>query len=371
MRIALIAPVWLPVPPLGYGGTERIVSHLSEELVARGHDVTMFAVGGSETSARLVTPLAAPAVPTDPAAIADEIFHTLSAYVRAEEFDVIHDHSGMGPALGAMLRGRPPVVQTLHGPWTPYGRRFTALIQDRVHLVSISRAQAAANPSIRYAAVVHNGVDLAAYPFVAQKQPYLAYVGRVSPEKGTHLAVEVARRVGIPLKMAIKRVDDAEWAYWEEEVVPRLRGDEEVHEQPPHQTKWRILARARATLFPIDWDEPFGLVVAESMACGTPVIARPRGSVPELVLDGSTGFLCDGIDEMVEAVGHAERLEPMAGRRLVEERFSVAKMVDGYEALYRRLLEANAAPATRPLRDYTSDPPPAARPLRRVEGATV
>jgi len=371
LRVALVAPVSLPVPPPDYGGTERIVSHLAEELVARGHDVTMFAVGGSKTSARLVAPLEAPAIPTDPAAVADEIFHTLSAYVRAEEFDVVHDHSGVGPALGAMLRGRPPVVQTLHGPWTPYGRRFAALIHDRIHLVAISRAQAAANTSIHYAAVIHNGVDLAAYPFVARKQPYLAYVGRVSPEKGTHLAVEVARRAGLPLKMAVKRIDDAEWAYWEDAVVPRLRGDEEIHEQPPHCTKWDILAHARATLFPIDWEEPFGLVMVESMACGTPVIARPLGAVPEVVVEGSTGFLCAGVDEMVEAVHRAERLDARASRRLVEERFSVASMVDGYEALYRRLRDGGAPSTSEPSGLDTPSSVHAPTPRRRGEAATA
>lgn len=338
LRIAVIAPVWLPVPPPGYGGIERVVHLLVEELVARGHDVTLFAAGGSRSSARVVSVLEAPPVIGDPASMADEIFHTLSAYLHEAEFDVIHDHSGIGPALGAMLGGRPPVVHTLHGPWTPLGRRFAGLVHDRIHLVAISRAQARANDAVCYASVVHNGVDLAQYPFCPDKDGYLAYVGRASPEKGTHLAVEVARAAGLPLKMAVKRMEEAEWAYWQKMVDPLLRGDEEIHEQPPHQVKWDILAHATATLFPIDWPEPFGLVMVESMACGTPVIAPPMGSVPEIVADGVTGFWCDTVEDMVAAVGRAPTLDPRACRRRVERHFTLATMVSGYERLYRRLV---------------------------------
>lgn len=343
LRIAQIAPVWLTIPPRGYGGTERVVHLLAEGLTDRGHDVTLFAVGGSKTSARLVTFLDAPPLPADPASFADELFHTLSAYRRADEFDVIHDHSGIGPALGAMLEGSPPVVQTLHGPWTGLGRRFAGLVHDRVHLVAISHAQARANPAISYGAVIHNGVDLTAYPYSEEKADYLAYVGRVNPEKGTHLAVEIARRAGLHLKMAVKRVEPAEWVYWDEMVAPRLTGDEEIYEQPPHEVKWDILAHARATLFPIDWPEPFGLVMVESMACGTPVITRPLGAAPEVVLEGVTGFLCSHADEMVEAVGRAGSLDPRRSRRLVEARFSAVTMVDSYERLYRRLTTRGSA----------------------------
>jgi len=339
LRVGLIAPVWLPVPPRRYGGTERVVHLLAEELTRRGHDVTLFAVGGSSTSARLVTFLEAPPVAADPGSCADELFHTLSAYRRSEEFDVIHDHSGIGPALGAVLGGSPPVVQTLHGPWTALGRRFAGLVHDRVHLVAISRAQAAANPQVSYAAVIYNGVDLDAYPYCEEKGDYLAYVGRVSPEKGTHMAVEIARRAGLPLKMAVKRNEPAEWAYWDELVAPRLSSDVEVVEQPPHEVKWDILAHARATLFPIDWPEPFGLVMVESMACGTPVITRPLGAAPEVVVDGVSGFLRHELDEMAEAVDRVPSLDPRHCRSLVKARFSAASMVDGYEQLYRRLVD--------------------------------
>lgn len=357
LRIGLVAPIWLPVPPRGYGGTERVVSMLAEELTRRGHDVTLFACGGSVTKARLVTFLEAPPLPADPASFADELFHTLSAYRHAEEFDVVHDHSGIGPALGAMLGGTPPVVVTLHGPWVPLGRRFAGLVHDRVHLVAISHSQAAENREVSYAGVIHNGVNLDAYPFVPKKRDYLAYVGRASPEKGTHVAVDIARRAGLPLKMAVKRVEKAEWLYWEKTVVPRLRGDEEIYEQPPHEVKWEILAHAQATLFPIDWPEPFGLVLVESMACGTPVISRPGGAASEIVRDGVTGFLRESVDEMVRAVGMAAELDPHACREHAERHFSAVKMVDGYERLYRTL--AGRGSRIRPLPSSgTADPAP-------------
>ena len=205
LRIALIAPVWFPVPPPAYGGTERVVSTLAEELTGRGHHVTLFAVGGSLTAAELVTTVDEPPRMGGEGSFADDLFHTLSAYRRAAEFDVIHDHTGLGPALGAMLRRMPPVVHTLHGPWTATSRRFYGLVDDRIALVAISRSQAMANPQVRYGGIVYNGIDLGAHPFSADKHDYLAYVGRVSPEKGTATAVEVARGAGRPLKMVVKR----------------------------------------------------------------------------------------------------------------------------------------------------------------------
>jgi len=212
-----------------------------------------------------------------------------------------------------------------------------------VHLVTISHTQARDNPSVSYAAVIHNGVDLDSFPFSGDKSDYVAYVGRVSPEKGTHLAVEVARRAGLHLKMAVKRwVEDAEWAYWEQMVAPLLTGDEEIVEQPPQDQKWDILAHARATPFPIDWDEPFGLVMIESMACGTPVVTRALGAAPEVVVEGVTGFLRHDIESMVRTVDLATDLDPRDCRHLVEARLSSVTMVDCYERLYRQLVRKAA-----------------------------
>ena len=344
LRIGIIAPPYFPVPPAGYGGTERVVAATVEGLVAAGHRVTLFAAAGSNTSARLVTPLETAPRLGEATSAADEQFHAASAYLGAASFDVIHDHTGIGPALGAMLDRGTPVVHTMHGPWTASSRRLLGMLQHRLHLVAISRAQKAANPAVRYAGVVYNGVDPAEYRFNPRKEDFLVFVGRVSPEKRPEVAIEVARRAGLPLVMVIKRSEPAEVAYWDEVVAPLLHPGVDVLEQPPHEVKVDVVGRARAMLFPIDWPEPFGLVMPETMACGTPVIARPLGAAPEVILDGVTGFLCNTAEEMVEAVAAAAKLRPEDCRDHVARNFSADTMVAGYERVYRTVLAEAGAP---------------------------
>jgi len=338
LRIGVVAPASLPVPPPGYGGTERVVAVLVEGLVERGHDVTLFAPAGSVTNAHLVTPLAAPPPLGDLASVSDDLFHTTAGFLHADEFDIVHDHTGMGPALGAMLTGRTPVIHTLHGPWTALSRRFFGLVHDRVHLVAISHAQQAANPHLRYAGVVHNGIDLTVHRFNPVKEDFLVFVGRISPEKRPEVAVEVARAATLPLVMVVKRREPAERAYWDEIVAPLLGDDVVVLDEPAQSVKADVLGRARALLFPIDWPEPFGLVMAEAMACGTPVIACPLGAVPEVVTDGVTGFLCSTPAQMVDAVRAASELRPEDCRARVEQCFSAQTMAIGYERVYRAAL---------------------------------
>ncbi|MGH9085187.1 MAG: glycosyltransferase family 4 protein [Acidimicrobiales bacterium] len=345
LRIAEIAPVWLPVPPPGYGGAERVVGVLTDELVERGHEVTLFAVGGSRTRATLVCTMEDPPHPDDETAVLDDVFHSLTAYLRAGEFDVIHDHSRLGPALGAVLRDGPPVVHTLHGQWTAKGSRLLGALDRRVGLVAISHAQMAADPTLRYAGVVHNGIDVAAHPYRDEKDDFLVFVGRINPEKGPAAALEIARRTGRPLKMAIKRREKVEWDYWNEVVAPLLRPEDEVFEQPPEALKLDLLARARATLFPIDWPEPFGLVMAESMACGTPVIARRLGAAPEVVEHGVTGFVCDTIEEMAAAVESVGSLSASTCRERAEQRFSGPAMAAAYEQVFDAACARSNAPA--------------------------
>ena len=342
MRIALIAPPYFPVPPPGYGGVERVIAVLARGLAEHGHEVTLVAAPGSAAPARIVTPLETAPLLGDVSAFTDELCHALTLYRRAGEFDVIHDHSGVGTALGAMLRGHPPVVHTLHGPWTDQAQRLYGLLDDRVALVAISHAQKAANPRVRYAGVVHNGIDMDLHPLTTKKEDYLVFVGRISPEKRPDVAIRVARQAGLPLKMIIKRSETAEIRYWEEEVVPLLGPDIEVMDQPPHHVKVRVVGRARAMLFPIAWPEPFGLVMTEAMACGTPVIARPLGAAPEVIDDGVSGFLCRTEQDMVEAVDAARGVDPAACRRVVERGFSGASMVRGYERIYRDLMAGSA-----------------------------
>jgi glycosyltransferase involved in cell wall biosynthesis len=333
----MIAPPYLQIPPTGYGGIERVIAVLTEGLVANGHDVTLFAAPGSKTTARLESPLGAPVPLGDPAGVSSELYHVSAAYKAAASFDIVHDHTGLGPALGAVMPA-PPVVHTLHGPWTPEGRRLYALLHDRIEIVAISEAQRSANLDISYAGVVHNGIDLALHPFNATKEDFLIFVGRINGEKRPEIAIEIARSAGLPLVMVIKRSEPFEQVYFDQKVAPLLGPDVTVLDEPPHEVKVDLMGRSRAMLFPIDWPEPFGLVMAEALACGTPVIARGLGAVPEVVRDGVTGFICDSVEEMVSAVAASTSLRPKDCRDDAERYFSAAAMVEGYERIYRSAL---------------------------------
>ncbi|MDQ4097911.1 MAG: glycosyltransferase family 4 protein [Actinomycetota bacterium] len=339
MRIAEIAPVWVPVPPPNYGGIELVVSHLADGLTARGHDVTLYAAQGSQTKAKLVSPIdRAVDLAEAGSNITDEIVHALPAYLSADEFDVIHDHSGLGPGLAAARSGPPPVVHTLHGPWHDASRRFFGMVSPPVHLIAISEAQKAGNPDLDYAGVVHNGLDLSAHPWQKDKDDFLLFLGRCNPEKGPEVAVDVAKRAGVPLVMMVKRTEPHEYKHWEREVEPRLSGDEELIFDSSQELKVDLLGRARATLFPIQWPEPFGLVMIESMACGTPVLAMARGAAPEIVLDGQTGFLVDTVDDMVAAVDRIDEISPNACRDHVSEHFSADAMVEKTERILEKVV---------------------------------
>jgi glycosyltransferase involved in cell wall biosynthesis len=308
--------------------------------VDAGHNVTLFASGGSSTKASLISPMSEPPDPRTLGNAWDDASHALSAYldILQGSFDVVHDHAAVvGPVCGAMLRGRPPVVHTLHGPWTDQTRRFYSTAGKHVHLVAISDAQRADNPDVSYAATVHNGIDLSAYPFRADKDDFLVYIGRANPDKGPKEAIEIARRAGLPMQMILKRGEPPEREYFEHVIKPILGSDVDLHENVSHETKVDLLGRACAMVFPIRWPEPFGLVMVEAMACGTPVVTTNWGAAPELVADGITGFRRDGDDDLVAAVSHVRDLSPSACRARVESGFSGAAMVRGYEALYERV----------------------------------
>jgi len=338
MRVAQVAPLVLPVPPAEYGGTERVIYNLCEALVSRGHEVTLFASGDSDTSARL-----APAVPkalSNGAPIPDPIAPVLRMHAevfrRAREFDVIHTHTDYF-AFPFARESAAPVLTTLHGRLDiPYYREMLQLFPE-VHLAAISRSQQSQAPGANWAATVHHGLALGDYEFGRQGGEGLVFLGRLSPEKAPHSAIDVAVDAGVPLTLA-GRVHGEEADYFEREVVPRLShplvrfvgelGDRE---------KQTLLRNARALLFPIDWPEPFGLVMIEAMACGTPVIARPMGAAPEVVVHGVTGVLADSHDELVAAVAKVRSLDRAACRRHVEENFSVDAMADRYECIYNEV----------------------------------
>jgi glycosyltransferase involved in cell wall biosynthesis len=347
MRIAQVAPLFESVPPTRYGGTERVVSYLTEELVRRGHHVTLFASGDSRTAATLVAATER-ARRLDPSSwelcSMDAIRQLDMVLARADQFDVIHCHVDY-LAFPFTRRLRTPTVHTLHGrldlpPLLPLYRHFR-----QVPLVSISDAQRQplSGVGVHWAGTVYHGQPLARYPVGTGEGEYLAFLGRCSPEKQVDLAIEVARRVGIPLRIAVK-VDEKDRQYFEQVIAPMLDdplidfigeiGDDE---------KPAFLGGARALLFPIDWPEPFGLVMVEAMACGTPVVARPCGAVPEVVEHGRTGFIADGLVELVEAVKRIDEIDRAECRRHVERRFSVERMADDYEAVYRRLIARRRA----------------------------
>jgi glycosyltransferase involved in cell wall biosynthesis len=341
VRIAEICPPWLSVPPAGYGGIEWVVSLLADGLAEAGHDVTLFATGDSATSARLEYVFE---VAPGSAAINDIILdatHTLFALrdVR-DRFDVLHVHAPFS-ALAAAIETGIPTVHTVHGSFTDAMRRLYGLVGDRASFVAISRAQMAFDPDLRYAGVVYNGIDLERYPLRAKKEDFVLFLGRAAPEKGWLRAVEAAKAAGVRLVSAVKIANPVEQHEWEVRVRPALPPDAEVLGEITHEEKVDLLGRARAVLFPIDWDEPFGLVMTEAMACGTPVIATPRGSVPEVVADGVTGWIVE-VDrypeQAAESLAHLDEIDPMACRARVEERFSRAAMVAGYQDVFRQAL---------------------------------
>jgi glycosyltransferase involved in cell wall biosynthesis len=336
VRVALLSPVWFPVPPTGYGGIEWVVALLADGLVDAGHDVTLFASGDSRTKAELAFVYeSAPSAEIGKSAV--ELRHALACFERADEFDVIHDHSG--PAAAALAGAvRTPTVHTVHGPLLGEpGEVYERLarVAPRTRLISLSMNQREPHPGLPWLANVPNALDFSVYPAQPRRGDYLVFLGRMSPEKGAHRAVAVAMEAGLPLKLAGKRREPPEQRYFHEFVEPHLReGQIEYLGEVTHGEKVELLQDARATLFPIDWEEPFGLVMIESMACGTPVIATRRGSVPEVVDAGRTGVIVDDYSQMAAAVEAADALDPLAIRAAAEERFSRGRMVDDYVRAY-------------------------------------
>jgi len=341
MRVAQVAPLFESVPPQRYGGTERVVSYLTEELVRRGHEVTLFASGDSRTRATLV-PVVERATRLDASSqdlcTADAVRQLDVVAARADDFDVIHWHvDSLAFPFSHLLRT--PGVHTLHGRLDlPHLQSLFRHFND-VPLVSISDAQRRPldGLGLRWAATVYHGQPLARYPFRAESEGYLAFLGRCSPEKQLDIAIEVAKRVGLPLRIAAK-IDHKDRAYFDRVIAPLLDDPLiEFHGEIGDEGKAAFLGGALALLFPIDWPEPFGLVMVEAMACGTPVVARPCGAVPEVVVDGRTGFIGSELVELVEAVKRIDEIDRAACRRHAEERFSVERMTEDYEAVYGRL----------------------------------
>jgi len=344
VRIAEVAPMYEAVPPSRYGGTERVIAALCDELVTIGHDITLFAAAGSHTAATLVpttdAPLRTRMSRAEMATVAPRLHLDMLAdvYGRAADFDVIHAHTDVDTLPFAAATPSTPTVLTLHGRLDlPRARRELQRHPD-VRLVSISRHQRdpVADLPLRWAATVPNGLDLRRYSNrVTTRAGHLLFVGRLNPEKRPDLAIEVARRAGVPLVIAAK-VDPLDLEYFQTTVEPRLDdplvqfvGEVDEDEKPA------LYAGAAATIFPSDWPEPFGLVMLESLAAGTPVLALRRGAVPEVIVDGLHGFVCDDADGLVEAVGRIDEIAPAECRRRAR-RFGARRMAARYLDVFER-----------------------------------
>ncbi len=348
MKIAQISPLWESVPPKLYGGTERIVSYLTEELVRRGHDVTLFASGDSETAARLQAAcpralrlLTGPANRDAPLIVMQE----QALAQEADQFDIIHSHLDF-LSFPMSRRCPTPVLTTMHGRLDlPELVPVFAEYAD-MPVVSISNAQRLPLPDANWRGTVYHGLpDL--YAFHPHPGTYLAFLGRISPEKRPDHAIEIAKRVGMPLRLAAK-VDPVDREYFETQIEPLL--DHPLVEYVGEITdaeKCDFLGDAAAVLCPYDWPEPFGIVLIEALACGTPVFAYRRGSIPEIIEDGVTGFICDNLNDMVAAVDRLPLLQRQRCRDSFEARFTVQRMTEDYLAIYERMAALRTRPAAR------------------------
>jgi glycosyltransferase involved in cell wall biosynthesis len=343
LRIAMVAPPWFSIPPEGYGGIESMVYWLTERLVHRGHDVTLIAAAPARSSARFRATLAEP--PSD--RIGDpflEVTHAARARNVLEDIgpDVIHDHSVAGPLLAG---NGVPTVLTAHGPVNGVFLHYYRSLAHQVNLVAISEAQRNLAPDLPWFSTVHNAIPVDEYPFRADKDDFALFLGRMSPDKGAHLAIDACREAGQRLVLAAKCSEPDEHEYYESEVEPRLGPDTEWLGEVDMEGKHDLLARARCLVFPIRWEEPFGLVMVEALACGTPVVACRRGSVPEVVVDGRTGLICDEEEKLPAAIRQAAEIDPEACREHAAAAFDLDVMVEGYEHVYRRAVGRFAAPS--------------------------
>jgi glycosyltransferase involved in cell wall biosynthesis len=344
LRVALISPVWFPVPPVGYGGIEWIVWLLADGLVDAGHRVTLFASGDSQTKASIAAVY--PVAPSERIGHSlEELHHALACYERADEFDVVHDHSGI---VGAALAGTvdTPAVHTVHGPLDGEAGPIydqIARVAPQLGLISISLNQRKPKPELPWIANIPNALDFSLYPCKPHRGDYLLFLGRMSADKGCHRAVDVAMQTGLPLKIAGKLREPKEHEYFRQYVEPHLTDRIRYLGEVTHGEKVELLQDARATLFPIEWEEPFGLVMIESMACGTPVIATRRGAVPEVIEHGRSGIIVDDYRQMPLALEEADLLDPDECRRYAEERFAPERMVDDYLDAYRQAIDRAGA----------------------------
>lgn len=343
LRIGIIAPPWVTVPPLDYGGTELVVDLLAQGLVAAGHDVTLFATGDSTCPVprRSLYPKAL-GTTAEPHA---ELAHVMQAYDVLQDVDVIHDHTLTGALWADRPEGGPPIVTTAHGELIDAVRPKYAAVASRVHIVAISHAQRLSAPEVPVAAVIHHGIDVASCPIGDGDGGYVLFLGRMNADKGAHRAILAARAAGRRIVLAAKMWEPAELRYFAEQVEPLLGPDATYVGSVGGPAKLELLGGAEALLNPIRWPEPFGLVMVEALACGTPVLAFAEGSAPEIVEHGRTGFLCADEADMAARLDHVASLDRASCRASASTWFSTERMVADHVALYRRIVAGHRAAA--------------------------
>jgi len=339
LRIAQVSPLYERVPPKLYGGTERVIHYLTEELITLGHETTLFASGDSITKGKLVSvipeSLRLQKRKKDPM-----VYHILmleKVFQMAETFDIIHYHIDFFH-FPYSKRSKTKHLTTLHGRLDLPDLIVLYREFDQIPVVSISKAQRSFLPWIHWVGTVYHGIPVDLYPFYPEKGNYLAFVGRISPEKGIERAIEIAKRVGMDLKIAAK-VDEVDKQYFLEVVLPLFKkAPVEFIGEIGEEEKKVFLANAYALLFPVNWPEPFGLVMIEAMACGTPVIGWRNGSVPEIVVDGQTGYIIHSVDEGVKKIMDIDRIDRKECRKHVLNHFTARKMAQSYLSIYNNLL---------------------------------
>ncbi len=342
MRIGLIAPPWLPVPAPAYGGTEAAVDVLARGLKAAGHEVVLYTT--TESSCPVTVRASAPCAPRWRMGHSlIELPHVIDAYRALVDCDVVHDHTVLGPVhAGTLGTARPPVCATVHGSFDDAAHKIYSTLDPSVRLIGISRHQASTSP-VRLDAVIHHGIDTSRVPMGRGDGGYVAFLGRMTPEKGVHLAIRAARNAGMPLRIAAKMVEDTEIEYFHTCIEPLLGSGVEYLGELGHEEKFELLCGAVALVNPIQWDEPFGVVMIEALAAGTPVLAVPKGSAPEIVRHGRNGYLCDDLDQLVVAIAAAGNLDRNYCRSDAEDRFSMERLADDHVTLYHGMVKSVAS----------------------------
>ena len=348
MRIGIIAPPWLSVPPRGYGGTEAVVDALARGLSGLGHEVLLAAAAGSRCPVELV-PDNLPPEPMFVGRVQDELRHVLGAYAAMGEMDIIHDHTFSGPLLRVPGRGI-PVVSTAHNRFDATTLPVYRAIAEHAALLAISAHQASEAPGVAIRRVIHHGIDAARIPVGTGEGGYACFLGRMHPDKGVLTAIRVARRAGVPLKIAAKMQSAAEQEYFRGAIRPELGGGIEYVGEVGPEEKFGLLGGAFALLNPIQWSEPFGMVMIEAMATGTPVVSTARGSAPEIVADGVTGFIRDTPKALAEALLKCPELRRAACREATENQFAAARMVRDHVDFYEHCLSTKNPHSVLPVR---------------------